>query len=156
MSQTTRDPVADELTLRDLLARAADAITRRDVDAVAELFVADGEWVVSGYGEPRGRAAIRGFLSDLLHDWTVIVHALLSGRVHLDPVDPDRATGRWYVAEFGQRADGTEVFFSGVYHDTYVRDAGIWRFARRRYDSLFRRVGSTVSTSPFPDGLTVP
>ena len=46
---------------------------------------------------------------------------------------------------------GDEVFFAGVYHDEYTRDGGVWRFARRRYHSLFRRTGDTVATSPFPE-----
>jgi hypothetical protein len=47
-------------------------------------------------------------------------------------------------------SDGTDFAASGVYHDQYVRDAGTWRFARRRYDSLLRRMGDAVTTSPFP------
>ena len=144
------DPVTEELAVRDLVQRYADAICRQDAGAVADLFTPDGEWTVSGDGRPTGRAEITAFLDGLLESWATIVHALLSGRVHLDPTDPDRATGRWYISEFGQQANGTEVFFAGVYHDAYVRDAGIWRFARRRYDSMFRRVGETLTTSPFP------
>lgn len=119
----------------------ADAVTRQDVGSVARLFTADGEWIVAGYGDHRGHEAIAAFLAGLLEGWDVIVHALLSGRIHpagADRPDPDRATGRWYISEFGRRADGTEVFFAGVYDDDYVLDAGVWRFARRRYGSLFR------------------
>ena len=142
--------MTEELRLRDLVDRYADAVSRQDHAAVAELFTVDGVWDVRGHGEPGGRAEIAAFLGGLLEHWVTIVHALASGRVHLDPADPDRATGRWYITEFGQRADGTEVFFAGVYHDEYVRDAGVWRFARRRYDSMFRRVGPDLTTSPFP------
>jgi len=144
------DPLTEELALRDLVHRYADAVSRRDSAAVAGAFTDDGVWIVPGYGEPRGRAEIAAFLDDLLGSWATIVHALLSGRVHLDATDHDRATGRWYIAEFGQRGDGVEVFFAGVYHDEYARVGGLWRFARRRYDSLFRRVGTELTTSPFP------
>lgn len=150
MSEVPRDPVADELALRDLVNRYADAVSRRDSEAVAECFVTDGVWTVGGYGEPRGRAEIVAFLDGLLGSWDVIVHALLSGRIHLDPTDPERATGRWYIMEFGRRRDGTEVQFAGVYHDTYEREGGLWRFRSRRYDSMFRRVGHSLETSPFP------
>ncbi|MFA5883039.1 MAG: nuclear transport factor 2 family protein [Acidimicrobiia bacterium] len=151
------DPVSEELAVRDLVNRYADAVCRQDAAAVAELFTAGGKWIVTGYGRPEGHAEIAAFLDGLLEHWASIVHALLSGRVHLDPTDPDRATGRWYISEFGRQADGTEVLFAGVYHDEYVRDAGIWRFGRRRYDSMFRRVGDTLTTSPFPaDAPDVP
>lgn len=150
MSEVAYDPVIEELALRDLVARYADAVSRQDSAAVAECFAPDGVWQVAGYGEPRGRDEIVAFLDGLLGSWDVIVHALLSGRVHLDPTDHHRAAGRWYISEFGRRTDGTEVFFAGVYHDEYVRDAGLWRFGRRRYDSMFRRVGDQLTTSPFP------
>lgn len=150
------DPVTEELALRDLVHRSADAVSRQDSQAVADCFTADGTWDVRGHGTSQGRIEIAAFFDGLVDGWDTIVHALLSGRVHLDPTNHARATGRWYIAEFGQRADGTEVYFSGVYHDEYVRDAGLWRFGRRRYDSLFRRVGDTVTTSPFPEDVTFP
>jgi len=156
MTLARRDPVADELAVRDLVNRYADAVTRRDAEGVATLFVPGGEWIVTGYGQPRGRAEIAAFLDGLLEHWETIVHALLSGRIHLDPTDPDRAAGRWYISEFGAQSSGVEVFFSGVYHDEYVREQGIWHFARRRYDSLFRRIGDVVTTSEFPAGVTFP
>jgi ketosteroid isomerase-like protein len=151
MTDAPRDPVAEELALRNLVARYADAISRQDSGTVAELFTADGEWVVTGHGEPRGHDEIVAFLDGLLTNWNGIVHALLSGRIHLDPADHDRASGRWYISEFGQLQSGDDVFFAGVYHDVYVRDAGLWRFARRQYNSLFRRTGDTVVTTPFPE-----
>lgn len=150
MTDALRDPVAEELALRNLVARYADAVTRMDSNAVADLFTADGEWIVSGHGEPRGHDEIVAFLDGLLANWDGIVHALLSGVIHLDPASHDRASGRWYISEFGRLQGGDEVFFAGVYHDTYVKDDGIWRFARREYHSLFRRAGGTVATSPFP------
>lgn len=155
MSAAPHEPIADELSLRDLVNHYADAVSRQDAPGVAALFTADGEWEVVGHGHPKGRDEIAAFLDELVTSWDTIVHALLSGRVHLDPIDPNRAAGRWYISEFGRRVDGTEVFFSGVYHDEYVRDTGIWRFARRRYDSLFRRVGDTVTTSAFPTDVPV-
>lgn len=143
--------MSDDQALRDLVAAYADAVTRMDSRAVADLFTADGAWIVTGHGEPRGRAEIAAFLDRLLGTWNGIVHALLSGRVHVDATDPLRATGRWYISEFGQLQSGEEVFFAGVYHDHYVRDMGIWRFSRRQYNSLFRRTSAGITTTPFPD-----
>jgi hypothetical protein len=86
----------------------------------------------------------------LLERWSVIFHAVHSGRVHLDG---DRATGRWYISEFGQLRDGTEVRFAGVYHDEYARTGDGWRFTRRRYDGMFARTGAQVRVTPFPEGV---
>lgn len=144
------DPVVAELAIRDLVHRYADAVCRMDVDAVAACFVPDGVWTVTGHGEPRGRAEIAGFLGGLLEGWSVIVHALLSGRVELGEPGADTATGRWYISEFGLRPDGTELRFAGVYHDVYASGPDGWRFRRRRYDSMFRAVGTEVAGSPFP------
>ena len=145
----------DEQAIRALIHEYASRLDDGDLDGVADLFTADGEWIVAGHGEPRGRTEIVAFLEGLLGNWNGIVHALLSGVIHLDPADHDRATGRWYISEFGQLESGAEVFFAGVYHDTYARDVGIWRFARREYHSLFRRTGEGVATSPFP-GVAFP
>jgi ketosteroid isomerase-like protein len=144
------DPVAVELAIRDLVHRYADAVCRMDVDAVAACFVPDGVWTVTGHGEPRGREEIAGFLAGLLGGWSVIVHALLSGRVALGEPGSGTATGRWYISEFGLRSDGTELRFAGVYHDVYAHGPDGWRFGRRRYDSMFRAVGTEVAGSPFP------
>jgi len=145
-----RDAVADELAIRDLVNRYADAASRRDPVGVADTFTADGEWVSAPIGHPRGRDELRAFFGGLLEGWNLFLQGVLSGRVHLDPTEHDRAAGRWYIWEIGQLSDGTDFASSGVYHDEYVRDAGTWRFARRRYDSLLRRMGDTVTTSPFP------
>ena len=139
--------IADQLALRDLLAEFTDAVNRMAPGDVGTLFTRDGEWIVSGWGSYRGPDDIVTFLSGLLERWEVFLHVVHTGRVWLDG---SRATGRWYISEFGQLKDGTEVKFAGVYHDDYVRSDGGWRFARRRYDSMFRRRGSELEVSPFP------
>ena len=58
MSEVAPDPVAEELALRDLVARYADAVSRQDSAAVGECFAPDGVWQVGGYGEPQGRMTI--------------------------------------------------------------------------------------------------
>jgi ketosteroid isomerase-like protein len=139
--------VADQLAIRDLLADFADAVNRMSPDDLRNVFVPDGEWIVTGWGEHCGHDDIVDFLAGLLQRWEMIFHAVHSGRVNLEG---DRATGRWYISEFGRLEDGTEVRFAGVYHDEYVRVAGGWRFARRRYDGMFARIGDQVTTTPFP------
>jgi hypothetical protein len=74
----------------------------------------------------------------------------MSGVVVLDTTNPDRATGRWFVQEVGQRAEGTNLTIAGVYHDEYRREAGAWLIMHRRYDPLLRSVDGTVTTLPYP------
>jgi uncharacterized protein (TIGR02246 family) len=145
-----RDRLADELAIRDLVNRYSDAASRRDPAGVASAFSADGEWESAGLGHYRGRDALTPFFANMLKGWNAFVQALLSGRVVLDARDPDRATGRWYILEIGQRSSGSDFSVAGVYHDEYVREAGAWRFRRRRYDSLLARKDEVVTASPFP------
>jgi len=156
MTVPRRDPIADELALRNLVHRYAGAVTRHAPEEIADMFVADGEWEVARYGTHRGHDEIAAFFRQLLTDWNALVQGLLSGEIVLDPVEHDRAHGRWYIFEFGQRVDGSEALYSGVYVDEYARDEGIWRFARRRYDSRYRRVGEAIESVAFPGDATFP
>lgn len=61
--------MADEPMTPDLvplLKRLADAVGRRDVDAITGLYAPDGVWDLSpvGMGTFEGHAAIRGFMED--------------------------------------------------------------------------------------------
>ena len=74
----------------------------------------------------------------------------MSGVVILDATNPDRAAGRWFVQETGQRCEGTNLNIAGVYHDEYVRETGGWLIMRRRYDPLLRGADGVVTALPFP------
>ena len=145
------EELTDQLAIRDLLAGFADAVNRMRPADLRPLFTDDAVWVVTGWGEPRGHDAIEAFLDGLLAKWAMIFHAIHSGHVTLDG---DRARGEWYISEFGQLHDGTEVRIAGVYHDDYARGAdGRWRFARRRYDGMFSRFGGELKVTPYPADL---
>jgi uncharacterized protein (TIGR02246 family) len=141
---------ADEVALRALVHRYADAASRRDPDGVADTFTAEGEWTAEGLGRHQGRPAMEAFFTTMLGGWNAFLQGLLSGCVVVDAAAPDRATGRWFVQEIGQREDGSNLRVAGVYHDEYVREAGSWRISRRRYDPLLVDVDGTVTTIPFP------
>jgi ketosteroid isomerase-like protein len=142
--------LADELEIRALVHRYADAASRRDPAGVAGTFAADGEWVAATLGQHRGRDAMLSFFTSMLEGWNAFLQGLLSGVVVLDAADPNRATGRWYVDEIGQRCDGANLSVAGVYHDEYKRDAGAWWIIRRRYDPLLVRADDVVTALPFP------
>ena len=153
MTQTvrkSRDELADELEIRDLVHRYADASSRRDPAGVASTFTSDGEWTAATLGHCQGRDALVSFFTRMLGDWNAFLQGLLSGLVILDATEPDRAKGRWFVQEIGQRSDGANLSVAGVYHDEYVRDAGAWRIIRRQYDPLLVRADDAVTALPFP------
>jgi uncharacterized protein (TIGR02246 family) len=147
---TPRDGLADELEIHALVHRYADAASRRDPGGVASTFTPDGEWQAAALGHYQGRDALVSFFTAMLEDWNAFLQGLLSGVVVLDTADPDRAKGRWFVHEIGQRREGANLSVAGVYHDEYVRDAGQWRITRRRYDRLLVRADDVVTALPFP------
>ncbi len=142
--------IADELEIRSLVHRYADAASRRDPAAVASTFTHDGEWQAPELGRHKGRDAMIAFFTFMLDGWNVFLQGLQSGVVVLNAADADHATGRWFVQEVGQRAEGTNLIIAGVYHDEYRREAGVWLIMRRRYDPLLRSTDGAVTALPFP------
>jgi ketosteroid isomerase-like protein len=150
MVNESRNKVADELAIRDLVHRYADACSRRDSAGVASVFTSDAEWTSAALGQFHGREALESFFTEMLGDWLVFIQAVLSGVVVFHTTDPDRARGRWFVQETGQRSEGANLIVSGVYHDEYVREAGAWHLSRRRYDPLLVRADDAVTSLPYP------
>ncbi len=141
---------ADEQEIRSLVHRYADAASRRDPTAVASTFTVDGEWFAPELGRHQGRDAMVAFFTSMLDGWNVFLQGLQSGVIVLDTTNPDRAAGRWFVQETGQRSEGTDISIAGVYHDEYRREAGAWLISCRRYDPLLRSAGGTATALPFP------
>jgi uncharacterized protein (TIGR02246 family) len=142
--------ISDEHEIRNLVHRYADAASRRDPVGVASTFTADGEWQAPELGHFKGHDAMVSFFTSMLSGWNVFLQGLMSGVIVLDPANSDRATGRWFVQEIGQRSEGTTLSIAGVYHDEYVRNAGVWLILCRRYDPLLRNTGGVATALPFP------
>jgi len=148
------DRTADEVAIRRLVHRYADAASRRDPLGVASTFTDDGVWHSPGLGHHRGHEAILSFCTAMLDGWAVFLQGLQSGVVVFDAADPDRAAGRWFVQETGQRADGANVAISGVYHDSYLREGGEWLIESRRYDALLRGGDGGATALPYPTDVS--
>ena len=120
----TRDQLSDEMEIRSVVHRYADASSRRDPAGVASTLTSDCEWHSPAMGNHAGRDAVVSFFTAMLADWNAFIQAPLSGVIVLDAEEPDHAKGWWFVEETGQRSEGANLTVSGVYHDEYVRDAG--------------------------------
>ena len=92
----SRDRVADEAEIRDVVHRYADAASRRDAAGVASVFSADGEWLAEGMGHHQGPDALT-FFGSMPDGWNAFTQALLSGVITFDAVDADRASGRCFA-----------------------------------------------------------
>ena len=146
----SRDRVADEAEIRDVVHRYADAASRRDPAGVASVFTTDGEWLAEELGQHQGSDAVLTFFTSMLDGWNAFIQGLLSGVIVFDATDADRAAGRWFVQETGQRTKGNNLIVTGVYHDEYRRDGGVWRIRRRRYDPLLMNSDGSVTALPYP------
>ncbi|MFV0463060.1 MAG: nuclear transport factor 2 family protein [Nostocoides sp.] len=125
----------DVAAINDLAARFSDAVSRRASSELAELFVADGTWIVPGLADAQGHAAITSRLDGLLGNFAHLVQVTYLGVV---TVTGDTATARHYINEFGS-PDGTGgVEFLGVYDSALARTDEGWRFQTRQFTFLQR------------------
>ena len=139
------------LAIQRLQAAYADAVTRRDWDAVRSLFEPDA--VVHIDTRTRDPFALDGpdalvaFIEPAIASFTFFEFTILNATVDLDG---DEATGRVYICELRLDGDGAWSQAYGLYRDRYRRRDGAWRIAGRRYSSLARRGPGGTEAFPLP------
>jgi len=122
------NPVADELAIRDLVARCCDAANQHDAHRWEACWVdEDAHWDVAGHIF-QGRTAVVEHWRSVTATYRFTFQMVTTGQV---AVDGDRATGRWYVQEHNERRDGTVAELWAWYDDRYQRAAEGWRLASR-------------------------
>ena len=154
--------VADELALRELVARYADAVCRRDAAAWGATWAADGEWQIMGQ-TVQGRDEIVALWERLMGGIPQVIQIPHEGLIE---IEGDRASLRWYVTEQGKLADGSALVMSGVYLDECVKEDEVWLFQTglslplQRPARPFRRLpapaGGTGQGPRGPPGLVDP
>ncbi len=124
--------IGDELAIRDLVARYADAVARCDAEAWAATWAEDGEWYI--FGQPtRGRDEVVALWKTLMGTLSFVLQVPSSGIIRIEGA---RGTGRWHVTEYGKGDDGSMLTL-GTYRDEYCRIGDHWRFRLRRFDALY-------------------
>ena len=122
----------DVREIRDLAYRYAQAVDRRDSEALGQVFIEDGVIEGSGYLS-EGRDRIMAIPPMMAKRYRATFHAVQN---HLVEVSGDRATGEVYtMAHHLQQADDgslTDLVMIMRYYDDYVRSPDGWRFARRK------------------------
>lgn len=141
MGDTQRE---DELAIRGLVERYADAVNRRDADDWAGLWTKDGIWEVFG-SEITGRDAVVGAWSGAMQGFSFVFHVVHSAVIE---VEGESARGRWTVSEQLVDAAGKPGILLALYHDEYRREAGAWKIARRRLQPLYQ--GAPDLSDPLP------
>ncbi|TKC97871.1 nuclear transport factor 2 family protein [Polyangium fumosum] len=143
---------SQKFEIHELVARFADLVNRKAMNEMHHLLTPNAVLDIPGH-HVAGRNNIVTFLADILNKWSTIIQAVHSGTVEFVPnTHPQRATGRWYLSEFGV-LEGVDTNVGGVYSDEYVRTASGFRFTRRRFDLLYMRSGTSVTAQPFPSDL---
>lgn len=138
MSGTTASPerqVADELAVRDLVARYCDAVCRRDADAWVATWARDCRWDLGRGRVTTGREATLALWTTAIAAYPWVAQLATTGTVE---VRGDRGTGSWYVLELNRLADGSGALHLGHYDDTYTRTDDGWLFAERRFSMVYR------------------
>jgi uncharacterized protein (TIGR02246 family) len=124
---------ADELAIRNLIARVAHLADHGDIDQYVMLFTEDASWEFPA-GPRRGRADIRAGAQQRRAEGqtgpgTSTRHVITTMAVSL--VDELTATVDSYFIFYRDTTTNPTVFNMGHYHDTVRREDGEWRLDRR-------------------------
>lgn len=138
------DAREDELAIRGLIERYADAVNRRDAADWADLWTGDGVWEVFG-SEIAGRDAVVGAWSGAMKSFSFVFHVVHSAVID---VEGESARGRWTVSEQLIDSAGTPGVLLALYHDEYRRESGAWKIARRRLQPVYQ--GPPDLSGPLP------
>jgi hypothetical protein len=145
--------VADELAIRDLIARFADGCSPPNYEAVRKLWTPDPNnqpvWSLSEpfKMESTGVDNIIEMHRKLLEIWDMFVQLVHSGVVD---IDGDKATGRWILREVAKGPNETYYNNFAIYDDKYEKFEGKWYIARRDYTYMF------LDSGPFPGNVCKP
>lgn len=128
------DFIAADCGIRQLHARFADAVWRKDADAFAHCFAEDAEWKIAGQ-HIRGRAEIGSFFGKIMG---ICARVQLIIGIPLLEVGNGAATARVPVTELAKMADGSSALTLGIYYDRYVEEDDRWRFQWRHFGLHYR------------------
>jgi ketosteroid isomerase-like protein len=123
----------DELALRNLMGRYADAVNRRDADAWVATWATDGVWNLLG-NPVSGRDNILALWQQMMASFEF---ALMLPSSCLFDVSGDAASGHWYLHEYTRDLQGNASTVLSRYLDTYVRKGGQWLFQSRHYSFIY-------------------
>lgn len=139
------DFLVAESAIRQLHARYADAVWRKDFDAFGDCFAEDAEWRIGGR-ILRGRAGIVDNLKRLMPNFERV---LMTFRTPILEVGNGTATGRTYVTENNIFVDGRSGSSIGIYYEHFADQGDRWRFTWRLFQTYY--LGPADITGPLYD-----
>ncbi len=125
--------LADELAIRNLVARLAQLADMGDLDEYVSLFTEDASWEMPG-SPRRGHADIMAGAKERRSSQTTgpgsnTRHVISTLAVQVDGTD--RASSDSYWLFYGNTTTAPAVSLMGHYHDTLRRTPEGWKLARR-------------------------
>jgi uncharacterized protein (TIGR02246 family) len=123
--------------IANLIGRYADAVLRADAEGFASLWTEDAEWHMPGADPVCGRPSIVETFVRSRSRFRLCVQEIMSGYVGTAG-DDGTTDAHWQVRELQWRRDGSAAELIGVYHDGVRPVDGRWRFARRRFEVVYR------------------
>src|SRR4051812_46060396 len=115
----------DDLAIRNLVSRYADAVCRRDPDQWIATWAEGCRWDLGANRVTEGRAATLSLWTSAIAHYPWVAQLVMNGVVD---VDDDTGEGSWYILELNHLTDGSGVLHVGHYQDVYTRTADGWRF----------------------------
>jgi hypothetical protein len=134
-----------EAGIRQLQARYADAVWRKDARAFGDCMTEDCQWRIGGH-VANGRTEIVDYIGKVFPRFQRIFLTFQSPVVD---VGDGMATGRTYVTEQSVFTDGQPFFMIGTYYERFVDQGDRWRFAWRLFQ--FQYVGPADLSGSFID-----
>ena len=125
--------IEDELALRNLMGRYADAVNRVDADAWIATWAEDGIWNLLG-NPVSGRDNILALWKQMMSSFEF---ALMLPSTCLFEVDGETASGHWYLHEYTRDPECNASTVLSRYRDTYVKQDGQWLYKSRDYGFIY-------------------
>lgn len=127
------DSLADEIALRNLMARYVDAVNRRDGASWIATWAEDASWNLLGM-PVQGRDNILGLWQQMMGGFEF---AVMMPSSCLFDIEGDQASGHWYLNEYTRDLEGNTGTVLSRYLDTYTRVDGNWLFQSRDYSFIY-------------------
>jgi ketosteroid isomerase-like protein len=123
--------IEDRLAIHELASTYADAICHKDVDAWDATWADDAVWAFGGR-EITDRDKRRELLTGILSGIEEISFLCFVGAMS---VSGEQARARVHTREWIQPKGGAVQHTAGKYEDSLVKQHGVWRYARRRFEA---------------------
>lgn len=126
--------MSDRDDIADLVHRYSDAVCRKDRVQWSATWADDARWDLGKGRVTIGKADVVEFWQRAVDELTQVVQVVHNGTVD---IEGDTASGRWYLSEHVNRANGVLGIMLAWYDDEYVRIDGRWLFRRRSLEALY-------------------